>query len=112
MAQIYSRLESGAKTSLPAEYQSHYLHCVDYLRQAIMCSGDVAMEAHTPGESGDNGPLDGGWSGYHGKRISLFGLLFHQQAGRFLLSILDRMLRDTTVCKDYSQVIHYLEGEP
>ncbi|EPE09110.1 hypothetical protein F503_06886 [Ophiostoma piceae UAMH 11346] len=83
MARIYSSLRAGqseGSQGLPEDYHSHYLHCIDYLRQATMCAGDVAVEAHEPDDADDNGPLDGGWSGHH-------------------------------VCKDYSQVTSYLEGQ-
>lgn len=55
---------------LDTDYQSHYLHCIDYLRQAIMCAGDVALEPHAPTDGPDNGPLDGGWNGIHGTTSS------------------------------------------
>ncbi|KAL1890120.1 hypothetical protein Sste5346_008412 [Sporothrix stenoceras] len=82
MGRIYTALRMNAMPSpdLPADYHSHYLHCIDYLRQATMCAGDVAVEAHEPTDASDNGALDGGWSGHH-------------------------------VCKDYSQVKSYLEGQ-
>ncbi|CAK7245006.1 MAG: hypothetical protein STHCBS139747_006572 [Sporothrix thermara] len=67
MGRIYTALRVGQMPSpdLPADYHSHYLHCIDYLRQATMCAADVSMEAHQPSDSTDNGPLDGGWSGQH-----------------------------------------------
>ncbi|KAK7964466.1 hypothetical protein PG988_011440 [Apiospora saccharicola] len=65
MARIYSNLERNTKEHLPGDYHSHYLHCVDYLRQGIMCSGDLAMEPHDRSDSDDNGPLDGSWNGHH-----------------------------------------------
>ncbi|TLD09684.1 hypothetical protein PspLS_11387 [Pyricularia sp. CBS 133598] len=65
MARIYAALQPGVNRTLPEDYQSHYLHCVDYLRQAIMCAGDVAMEPHSPTDADDNGPGDGSWAGYH-----------------------------------------------
>lgn len=70
MGRIYTALRMNAMPSpdLPADYHSHYLHCIDYLRQATMCAGDVSMEAHEPTDASDNGALDGGWSGHHGKR--------------------------------------------
>lgn len=69
MARIYSNLERNTKEHLPGDYHSHYLHCVDYLRQGIMCSGDLAMEPHDQSDSDDNGPLDGSWNGHHGKQL-------------------------------------------
>ncbi|ERS95177.1 uncharacterized protein SPSK_06367 [Sporothrix schenckii 1099-18] len=67
MGRIYTALRMNAMPSpdLPADYHSHYLHCIDYLRQAAMCAGDVAVEAHEPTDASDNGALDGGWSGHH-----------------------------------------------
>lgn len=69
MGRIYTALRMNAMPSpdLPADYHSHYLHCIDYLRQATMCAGDVAVEAHEPTDASDNGALDGGWSGHHGE---------------------------------------------
>ncbi|KAF2190988.1 hypothetical protein K469DRAFT_732514 [Zopfia rhizophila CBS 207.26] len=60
----------------------HVTHCFEYLRQAIMCAGDVALEgAETTfpddPEEGDRGGSDG-WDAKH-------------------------------VCKDYGEVIRYLE---
>jgi hypothetical protein len=67
MTRIYSTLLTDNRNSLPEDYHSHYLHCVDYLRQGIMCSADLTMEPHGPGDADDNGPLDGSWNGHHGK---------------------------------------------
>ncbi|KAF2108392.1 hypothetical protein BDV96DRAFT_692759 [Lophiotrema nucula] len=80
MMRIYSNLLENRRANLSSDYHSHYLHCVDYLRQGIMCSADLTMEPHGPADADDNGPLDGSWNGHH-------------------------------VCKDYSHVIPYLEGE-
>lgn len=66
MGRIYSALEGNMTHHLMSDYQSHYLHCIDYLRQAVMCAGDVALEPHAPTDGPDNGPLDGGWNGIHG----------------------------------------------
>ena len=52
---------------LPDDYHFHFNHCVDYLRQAVMCSADLSMEPHEPSDSDELGPLDGGWNGHHGK---------------------------------------------
>ncbi|KAH6643882.1 hypothetical protein C7974DRAFT_407591 [Boeremia exigua] len=65
MTRIYSTLLTNKLNSLPEDYHSHYLHCVDYLRQGIMCSADLTMEPHGPEDADDNGPLDGSWNGYH-----------------------------------------------
>ncbi|KAF2852749.1 hypothetical protein T440DRAFT_466332 [Plenodomus tracheiphilus IPT5] len=60
----------------------HINHCFDYLRQAVMCSGDVALEGAATtfpeGEFGDRGGSDG-WDGTH-------------------------------VCRDYGEVKGWLEG--
>ncbi|KAL2288484.1 hypothetical protein FJTKL_03861 [Diaporthe vaccinii] len=80
MGRIFSALSGNITGVLPGDYFTHYMHCVDYLRQAVMCNGDMAMEPHKPTDGPDNGPLDGGWNGMH-------------------------------VCKDYSQVINYLDEQ-
>lgn len=67
MARVYSGVMSNMTQTLPNDYDAHFLHCVDYLRQGIMCSADLALEAHDINDSDDLGPLDGGWSGHHGK---------------------------------------------
>ncbi|KAK9781501.1 hypothetical protein SCAR479_01372 [Seiridium cardinale] len=65
MSQIYAGFVGGMSSRLPTDYNSHYLHCVDYLRQGIMCSADLATEPHKPTDADDNGPLDGSWGGLH-----------------------------------------------
>ncbi|KAF2800437.1 hypothetical protein K505DRAFT_320428 [Melanomma pulvis-pyrius CBS 109.77] len=80
MARIFSGVVSGNIQDIPTDYHFHFSHCVDYIRQGIMCSADLAVEVHEPADSDDFGPQDGGWSGHH-------------------------------VCKDYSKVIGYLEGQ-
>lgn len=67
MGRIYSGILANATDSLPNKWHSHFLHCIDYLRQAIMCSADLALEIHGPDDADDLGPLDGGWNGHHGK---------------------------------------------
>lgn len=66
MGRIFSALSGNISGVLPGDYFTHYMHCVDYLRQAVMCNGDMAMEPHKPTDGPDNGPLDGGWNGMHG----------------------------------------------
>jgi hypothetical protein len=80
MGRIHSGILSNTTESLPNEWHAHFLHCIDYLRQAIMCSADLALEIHGPNDADDLGPLDGGWNGHH-------------------------------ICKDYSQVLGYLDGK-
>ncbi|KAI0487146.1 hypothetical protein F4859DRAFT_527283 [Xylaria cf. heliscus] len=80
MGRIYAGVTAGTTESLPSDYHSHFLHCIDYLRQAVMCSADMALELHDPSDPDDLGPQDGGWNGHH-------------------------------VCKDYTQVLGYLEEQ-
>ncbi|KAF9729246.1 hypothetical protein PMIN06_000147 [Paraphaeosphaeria minitans] len=65
MGRIYAALTSEMPDKLMSDYHSHYLHCVDYLRQGIMCSADMAMEPHEQTDPDDNGPMDGSWNGHH-----------------------------------------------
>ncbi|KAG9239962.1 hypothetical protein BJ878DRAFT_333968 [Calycina marina] len=65
MGQMFSKMETGSTKDLPADYQSHYLHCIDYIRQGVMCLGDMSLEAHAETDADDNGPGDGSWSGHH-----------------------------------------------
>ena len=54
---------------LPDDWHWHFLHCIEYLRQSIMCSGDVAVEPHEANEAGETGPhaIDAGWNAHHGQ---------------------------------------------
>ena len=97
MTAIFSGVMTNHTQGLPEDYQEHFLHCIDYMRQSIMCSADLAMEAHDEMDSDDLGPMDGGWSGLHGKLKAL----------PMIISEAYNLL----VCKDYSQVISYLDGE-
>jgi hypothetical protein len=69
-----------------------------------MCSADLALEAHDVTDSDDLGPLDGGWSGQHGE--TFLSLFF-----RRTVCVLQWNADTSLVCKDYSQVINYLEGK-
>ncbi|KAF2465348.1 uncharacterized protein BDR25DRAFT_204684, partial [Lindgomyces ingoldianus] len=80
LGRTYSGIISGKTQDLPQDYHAHFFHCIDYLRQAVMCSADLALELHKVTDADDLGAGDGGWSGRH-------------------------------VCKDYSQVISYLERQ-
>ncbi|KAI1326263.1 hypothetical protein F5Y16DRAFT_422012 [Xylariaceae sp. FL0255] len=81
MGRIYAGVTTNITDSLPWDYHNHFLHCIDYLRQAVMCAGDLALELHDPSTDPDDlGPKDGGWNGHH-------------------------------VCKDYSQILGYLEHQ-
>ncbi len=68
MARIFSGIVSNNTQKIPNDYHSHFFHCIDYLRQGIMCSADLALEAHDAMDPDDLGPLDGGWSGIHGMK--------------------------------------------
>jgi hypothetical protein len=70
MGRIFSGLQTNNEHPLPNDYETHFLHCIDYLRQAIMCAADVALEPHTPEDPDDLGPLDGSWGGHHGELSS------------------------------------------
>lgn len=71
MGRIYSLLREHTEISDKAaeDYHTHYLHCIDYLRQAVMCAGDTSLEPHSANDGKDLGPLDGGWNGIHGKMM-------------------------------------------
>lgn len=74
--------EPGPAKPYTLEDPWHLNHCFDYIRQAIMCAGDVALEGAATSfpvdEHGhDRGGSDG-WDAIH-------------------------------VCKDYSQIYAYLE---
>lgn len=72
-------------------------HCFDYLRQAIMCSGDVALE-------GEQTTFPEGFEGSDGwDAVS-------NPMGRLTKTkhTLTRTLQKH-VCKDYSEVYSYLE---
>ncbi|RYC64199.1 hypothetical protein CHU98_g2003 [Xylaria longipes] len=80
MGRIYAGMTTGMTDSLPSDYHAHFLHCIDYLRQGVMCSADMALELHDSSDADDLGPQDGGLNGHH-------------------------------VCKDYTQVLGYLEEQ-
>ncbi|KAK6208555.1 hypothetical protein QIS74_12073 [Colletotrichum tabaci] len=65
MGRFYSGLASGNTAGLPADHDTHFYHCIDYLRQAVMCSADLALEPHHATDADDNGPGDGSWNGMH-----------------------------------------------
>ncbi|TDZ27662.1 Oxidase ustYa [Colletotrichum spinosum] len=65
MGRSFSALASNASRKLEPEFETHFFHCIDYLRQSVMCSGDVAMEPHEVTDPDDNGPGDGSWNGQH-----------------------------------------------
>ncbi len=74
-------LDSGLKSN-PIQKPWHVNHCFDYIRQGIMCAGDVALEgAATTFPLGPNGQDQGGSDGWDAKHV----------------------------CKDYTQIFEYLE---
>ncbi|KAK3326766.1 hypothetical protein B0H66DRAFT_168605 [Apodospora peruviana] len=76
IVQTYSGLK--ADHPIPDDHHWHMIHCFDYMRQAIMCSSDIALEGLETTFPDHNGGSDG-WDSKH-------------------------------VCKDYSQVVGYLES--
>ena len=68
MGKIFSSvLSNSTDIGIPSDYEAHFLHCVDYMRQAAMCAGDVTLEPRD--ENGSPGPvtLENAFNGYHGK---------------------------------------------
>lgn len=65
MGRIYAGVTHSVTDRLPADYHAHFLHCIDYLRQGVMCAGDLAVEPHGEEDADDLGPMDGGWGGLH-----------------------------------------------
>jgi hypothetical protein len=62
VVQTYSGLTSGHE--IPDDHHWHMIHCFDYMRQAIMCSADVALEGHETTFPDHNGGSDG-WDSTH-----------------------------------------------
>lgn len=70
MGRIYNSLVLGTTANLPSDFHDHFMHCLDYVRQAVMCGGDIAVVSHEPideDEDEDDGPLDDDWNGHHGR---------------------------------------------
>ena len=66
IVETYSGLTSN--TTLPEDHHWHMIHCFDYMRQAIMCSADMALEGLETTFPDHNGGSDG-WDSKHGKSI-------------------------------------------
>jgi len=64
IVRVYSGLKSGHE--LPSDHEWHMLHCFSYMRQAIMCSADMALEGHETTFPDHNGGSDG-WDSKHGE---------------------------------------------
>ncbi|KAK8105200.1 hypothetical protein PG999_008559 [Apiospora kogelbergensis] len=66
MGKIFSSvLSNSTDIGIPSDYEAHFLHCVDYMRQAAMCAGDVTIEPRD--DNGSPGPvtLENAFNGYH-----------------------------------------------
>ena len=64
MVQTYSGLK--ANHPIPDDHHWHMVHCFDYMRQAIMCSSDIALEGLETTFPDHNGGSDG-WDSKHGE---------------------------------------------
>ncbi|KAI1163132.1 hypothetical protein F5B18DRAFT_351918 [Nemania serpens] len=62
IVQTYSGLTSGH--GIPDDHHWHMIHCFDYMRQAIMCSADMALEGLETTFPDHNGGSDG-WDSKH-----------------------------------------------
>lgn len=62
VVEVYSGLTSN--TPLPEDHHWHMIHCFDYMRQAIMCSADIALEGLETTFPDHNGGSDG-WDSKH-----------------------------------------------
>lgn len=62
MAQTYSGLKSGHE--IPDDHNRHVAHCIAYLRQAIMCSADTALEGR-PTTLPEGSVNSDGWDATH-----------------------------------------------
>lgn len=74
MGKIFSAVMTGSPNMPePNDYEAHFLHCVDYMRQAAMCAGDLAIEPR--GENGLPGMvnLENAFNGLHGEQILIMG---------------------------------------
>lgn len=68
MGKIFSAvLTKSPNMPEPEDYEAHFLHCVDYMRQAAMCAGDLAIEPR--GENGQPGQVNlvNAFNGLHGE---------------------------------------------
>lgn len=68
MGKAFSAVVTGSpNVPEPESVEEHFLHCVDYMRQAAMCAGDLAIEPR--GENGQpgNANLINAFNGLHGE---------------------------------------------
>ncbi|KAL6702785.1 hypothetical protein ACN47E_000969 [Coniothyrium glycines] len=83
LAAHHSPARTPAQPATPPRHW-HVTHCFEYLRQAVMCAGDVALEgAATTFPAGADGRDQGGSDGWDAKHV----------------------------CRDYGEVYAYLERE-
>lgn len=78
MVQTYSGLTSN--TTVPDDHHWHMIHCFDYLRQSIMCCGDMALEGHETTSPKFMGGSDG-WDAKHGELA--WDMSFHPTVANF-----------------------------
>ncbi|PVH93663.1 hypothetical protein DM02DRAFT_676706 [Periconia macrospinosa] len=62
VVRVYSGLTSNHE--LPEDHHWHMIHCFDYMRQAILCSADMALEGLETTFPDHNGGSDG-WDSKH-----------------------------------------------
>ncbi|KAI1869663.1 uncharacterized protein JN550_005644 [Neoarthrinium moseri] len=62
IVQTYSGLSSGHE--IPEDHHWHMIHCFSYMRQAILCAADTALEGHATTFPKDNSGSDG-WDAKH-----------------------------------------------
>ncbi|KAH6658103.1 hypothetical protein BKA67DRAFT_206314 [Truncatella angustata] len=62
IVQTYSGLKSGHE--IPDDHHWHMIHCFSYMRQAILCAADTALEGHATTFPDDNSGSDG-WDAKH-----------------------------------------------
>lgn len=98
IVQTYSGLASGHE--IPDDHHWHMIHCFDYMRQAIMCSADMALEGLETTFPDHNGGSDG-WDSKHGKLFSTCHLKTALRKSSNHVNV---------VCKDWSEVKSYLES--
>lgn len=62
IAQTYSGLSSGH--DIPKDHHWHMIHCIAYMRQAVLCAADTALEGKATTFPDDNSGSDG-WDATH-----------------------------------------------
>ncbi|KAJ4387469.1 hypothetical protein N0V93_008061 [Gnomoniopsis smithogilvyi] len=62
IAQTYSGLSSGHE--IPKDHHWHMIHCIAYMRQAVLCAADTALEGKATTFPDDNSGSDG-WDATH-----------------------------------------------